>query len=208
MPENWRSWTEAEDEALITGRRDRKSCREIGAKLGRSIDSIRHRSSRLNAGVAGRKHCWSKLEVRRLRRLYPMASWHDLDIAFPGWKREAIREKAQRSGVLREPSASADEEIQKVLCLTEPEAAYIAGLVDGEGSIIQKKGWLVMSLGSTCHEAIEFLQDKVGGRSYFYPTGSGMGHKPFWRWQLSKKYAVREVLRRLGPYLIIKRQSP
>jgi len=137
-----------------------------------------------------------------------MASWHDLDIAFPGWKREAIREKAQRSGVLREPSASADEEIQKVLCLTEPEAAYIAGLVDGEGSIIQKKGWLVMSLGSTCHEAIEFLQDKVGGRSYFYPTGSGMGHKPFWRWQLSKKYAVREVLRRLGPYLIIKRQSP
>ena len=206
MPTDWKPWTEAEDEALIIGRRERKGCREIGTELGRSIDSIRHRSSRLNAGVATHKRCWSRVELRRLRRLYPMASWRELDIAFPGWKRQAIREKARLIGVPRERSAAADEEIQKALALSETEAAYIAGLVDGEGSIILNKGRLVMSLGSTCHDAIGFLQDKIGGRSYFYPTGSGMGHKPFWRWHFSKKYAVREVLRRLEPYLIIKRQ--
>jgi len=205
MPKHWKAWSVDDDITLVARRRVGYSCREIAEELGRDIDSIRHRACRLNAGAITYKHCWTKIELRRLRRLYPQASWPELDRAFPGWSRKAIREKARRMGVRRERSAAADEEIQKALRLSETEAAYIAGLVDGEGSIMQSKGRLVMSLGSTCHDAIEFLQDKIGGRSYFYPNGSGIGHKPFWRWHFSKKYAVLEVLRRLGPYLIIKR---
>jgi hypothetical protein len=205
MPKDWKGWSVDEDLTLISRRRTGYSCREVGEELGRSLDSIRHRACRLNAGVATHKRCWSKVELRRMRSLYPRASWRDLDIAFPGWTRNAVREKARLIGVHRDRSAAADEEIRKALNLSETEAAYIAGLFDGEGTVVMVKGFPVLSLGSTCHDAIQFLHDKLGGRSYLYPNGTGLGHKPFWSWKLSKRYAVREALRRLAPYLIIKR---
>jgi len=178
---------------------------EIASTLHRSLQSIRHKIQRLNAGQFGHARAWSKMDIRRLQRLYPAAPWDALEVAFPGRTRYSIRMKAQRLGFERVPLADAEQERHLVLALSDTELAYLAGLIDGEGSFVIAKGYPVLSLGSTDKPVIDWLCQKLGGSFTAYPNGGGLGTKPFYRWRLSKSRAVALLALRARPYWIIKR---
>ena len=102
----------------------------------------------------------------------------------------------------------------------DTKLAYIAGLIDGEGSIrIQKcydrSDWNVkytpiISFTNTNLEAVELIKEFFQSRSYFR-HGPGMkgykGNKPCYRVQRAGKNAVAQILKKIVPYLLIKRRQ-
>ena len=98
--------------------------------------------------------------------------------------------------------------------------AYAAGLLDGEGSfgiITVKWHWggfngpvlrAVVQCSMTTVQPLQLLQEILGGYlngPYVY-KGS-LGRKPCWRWSLTTLSAVERAIRRLRPYLIVKRSD-
>ncbi len=202
------SWSATDEERACDLRAAGEPHAVIAELLERSLWSVRHKTARLNAGEHVQFRPWDKVGIRRLRKLYPLAEWAELERAFPGRSRNTIRTKARKLGLSRFRAVDAIKELAKIEALSDTEAAYIAGMIDGEGSIILTNGRLVMSMGSTCHEIILWFHEKIGGRSYFYATGSGLGTKPFWRWHLSKVRAAAALVKKIRPWMIIKRDTP
>lgn len=101
--------------------------------------------------------------------------------------------------------------------LTETEKAYIAGLFDGEGSVVigvstRKRldgttypdHWLQIGITNTNRDILEWLLDKVGGH---ISTNSRTDHqKKCWAWRVMSKEA-REFLVNILPYLHIKKKQ-
>lgn len=90
---------------------------------------------------------------------------------------------------------------------------YIAGLVDGEGSIVRRNdsprgGWCV-TISLTHRETIDWLVS-WGGR--LTSTGKAndrnrLGNKPVWRWMVARQQDVVALLRAIIPYLIVKQDK-
>lgn len=92
--------------------------------------------------------------------------------------------------------------------LSVPEAAYIAGLLDGEGSICPRKGRGVeVIVVGTYLPMLEWLLATTGTGTISKPltrTGA-LGSKDCRHWTTGSVPAV-ELLRQLVPYMIEKRQ--
>ena len=100
--------------------------------------------------------------------------------------------------------------------ITEPNKAYIAGIIDGEGSISivsnntkGKKGlypstYIKISVGSSSKDLIDFLVKLLGGCSY--KEKNKQNRKRFWRWSLSSNQAAN-FIQIIVPYLIIKKHQ-
>jgi len=97
--------------------------------------------------------------------------------------------------------------------LTEAELGYIAGIVDGEGSVCitrdhgrhgKKRAYycLRLSVANTNKELIEWLKSVTGG--HMNPRPYYVGRTEAWQWVVSGDNAVY-WLERLMPYLRIKR---
>ena len=97
--------------------------------------------------------------------------------------------------------------------MKKTDLAYIAGIIDGEGSIIaqrstSKKGQLkryniIVVVNMTDTSAIELIRALFGGRFYKYlPRRSE--RKAITRWQVSGQEA-EVILRAIKPYLLVKR---
>jgi hypothetical protein len=102
--------------------------------------------------------------------------------------------------------------------LSDTEAAYLAGLLDGEGCIILAResvpnktqggiryGYkLNITITNTSSQMIEWLHQTIGGKVFTY------AHIPGWRtkydWRIYGDEA-REILRELRPYLTVKREQ-
>ena len=179
--------------------------KEIATRLGRKPQSVGHKLMRLNAGVVPAKRGWSKVEDRRLGRLWHMGSWDALDRAFPGRSRDSIHVRAGVLGLRRERLALSESELANIAALTEAEIAYIAGLFDGEGSISRSDRWYRLSLALTYEPTIRWLEEKVGGAVHHYDrTAINPNHSPIWAWRLTKSRAIAALLRRMQPYLQVK----
>ncbi len=94
--------------------------------------------------------------------------------------------------------------------LTPTEAAYLAGIVDGEGSLYlrsDKRGptkYTRIIIGITSIELIEWLREKVGGNPAH--TDKPLPKRStVYRWQVSHHLDCATVLRQIIPYLVIKR---
>jgi hypothetical protein len=92
------------------------------------------------------------------------------------------------------------------------ERAYIAGLFDGEGTIVigvnkqNRKGsshWIGLSVANTDQGIINYLHKKMGG-SVSCNLRSPLSIKPVWRWGVTTRHAL-VVINLLLPYLRIKR---
>ena len=87
--------------------------------------------------------------------------------------------------------------------MSPTEAAYFAGLLDGEGTILvwQRKDRLASRLSiravivNTDYPVMEWLAEHVGGN---------VNDKPIWSWTVNGPNAV-SVLKQALPYLVIKR---
>lgn len=103
------------------------------------------------------------------------------------------------------------------LVLSDTDAAYIAGIVDGEGWIgIHKLGSrggtsrrvgqyrMCVEVGNTNEPVIRFLKSRLHGAVTFHP-GRG-GSKAHWKWRCTSHIALL-VLDAVLPYLIIKRRQ-
>lgn len=97
--------------------------------------------------------------------------------------------------------------------LTPTDRGYVAGIIDGEGTISfrvrEDGGWdLAISVGNTCIELIDWLNCKLpGGRSIRKPGGSHWAehHKPLHLWFWGGRRKVVILLRAICPDLIVKR---
>lgn len=89
------------------------------------------------------------------------------------------------------------------------DLAYLAGLMDGEGSFIvvkdKEKLRPVVSLGITSEEAINHLST-IGGSVSFFPKRKGK-RKPYWSWALTRARDVLLFTESLRPYLVIKAEA-
>lgn len=99
--------------------------------------------------------------------------------------------------------------------MTETEAAYLAGLIDGDGcihAVRQKKSnpshsdgfRLMLSVWNTNEAIIDYLHGLLGGQRGSQDRGVA-AHRPSHYWQISTN-GVREVLPQLIPYMRIKRE--
>lgn len=95
-------------------------------------------------------------------------------------------------------------------------AAYLAGLIDGEGHIGQAKGkkcgpnnWFVR-IQMTDKIVIDWLMEHVGGRTYDVPYSDKRDdckRKPTWCWYVARRSDVIAVLQAAIPYLVIKQSK-
>jgi hypothetical protein len=96
--------------------------------------------------------------------------------------------------------------MQRPLSLSIADAAYIAGLVDGEGTITltrlhrNEQRRLVVSISNTDRALLEYVQQALSmGRITSKRTYSQL-HTPSFAWQVSSKQAL-QVLLQIHPYL-------
>ena len=87
--------------------------------------------------------------------------------------------------------------------------AYLAGLFDGEGSIILRQrgrsvDFLLMA-SMTDREPIELLKSTFGGGQVEYKVPPN-GNKPVFRWTCHGNYAIR-ALEEMLPFLTVKREK-
>jgi hypothetical protein len=100
--------------------------------------------------------------------------------------------------------------------ILEATWAYVAGLLDGEGSIVVDVAWsktgspyhmLRVSICSTSRVLIDWLVDTFGG-SVSNDTRSSIkrGRRPCWAWRLSANRA-KHFLEHVRPYVIEKKKQ-
>jgi len=90
--------------------------------------------------------------------------------------------------------------------LKDTDCAYIAGIIDGEGTITLTRfssdaRWRVpiVSVSSTIREILEFLRGCCGG-AIASRRSREAHHKPSWSWKLERLRAVT-LCERILPYL-------
>ena len=95
---------------------------------------------------------------------------------------------------------------EPALILTDVEAAYIAGLVDGEGSIrLRQNGDQMsdeMNVTNTDRAVLDWLRERLGGHVVVHAK-AGPRHRQSFRW-IATTLRARAILRRLLPYLKVK----
>jgi len=104
--------------------------------------------------------------------------------------------------------------------LTETQKAYIAGFIDGEGTIsISKTGYVstsgennyttLLRVGNTNKEVLETIRNWTGlGYVKIFSTKwstERKNNKPLWKWQMAANQ-MRELLPVILPYLLIKKR--
>lgn len=90
-------WTESELELV----------RQFSSDYGKLCQLLPHRTRKAIRGKAGqlgltkKRHCWTGSDLVTLRKLYANTSMEEVERAFPGLSRPALRQRAARIGVTR-----------------------------------------------------------------------------------------------------------
>lgn len=99
-----------------------------------------------------------------------------------------------------------------MITANELELSYIAGLIDGEGTIAvnfdNELGLrLIMYFGSTNKEVVAWVKSKLGTGGYteYRKENLGENNKPFYSCYWGSKKSL-EILKAIKPYLIIKKE--
>lgn len=92
--------------------------------------------------------------------------------------------------------------------LTIVDKAYIAGIIDGEGSICLSKDnasnqfrYPNIQVSSTTYEILQYLKDKIGG-SISKRTETNEKYKQSWKWQIKTNLTI-ELLEQIVEYLLV-----
>jgi len=95
--------------------------------------------------------------------------------------------------------------------LSPTDLAYMAGIIDGEGSIYYTtpggRPRVEMCAVNTNKEVIDWLHDKVPGSCVYYRKPRQPTHKPSYIWYLRGALGVYDLVGLLLPHLIIKREA-
>ena len=91
------------------------------------------------------------------------------------------------------------------------DIAYLAGIIDGEGSILICKDnrdgrmWGYIRLYNTSEELMVWIEERFGGKFYENPP-RGLGVKPIFMLDWNGRES-RELLPELIPFLLIKKEK-
>lgn len=92
--------------------------------------------------------------------------------------------------------------------LSIPEAAYLAGIIDGEGHIKRMKrspSTVQIAIGTTSKDLIVFLLGVGGRQNTYHPSPTHLGKKDMYLWNLSTQVDVYNLLTQVAPFMIIKK---
>lgn len=96
---------------------------------------------------------------------------------------------------------------EKALVLSEAESAYIAGFVDGEGSILlylrRDTASLRLSISNTKRHVLEWISERTGLGSIITREHENLKHATSHNWQVNSEGA-ESVIEQIRPYMIIK----
>jgi hypothetical protein len=87
-----------------------------------------------------------------------------------------------------------------------PEFRYAAGLLEGEGYFTAHKGTIKVGCRMTDPDPLFFLQSIVGGTVYG-PYARVKGRAPIYTWYLGKREPVVRFLRRVLPFMSLRRAA-
>ena len=95
--------------------------------------------------------------------------------------------------------------------VSDVDAAWTAGYIDGEGSIgvnlYAGHYRLALQVSSSVPASLEKMKSLFGGWTGGPYKASGEGRQKVWKWMPSGRLAI-EILRRILPYLTIKALRP
>ena len=146
---------------------------------------------------------WTLGELEQLKEVWPNKSREGVLAALPDRSFKAIQTKATRlrvpRGNLRQPG----------VYLEGSDVPYLAGIIDGEGSImVGRRKYLspvIICVGNTNFELIYWINQRVPGFVTRYDNPSG-NRKPQRKWVIHEMATAQALLRLLLPYLIVKRK--
>ena len=161
-------------------------------------------------GEMGYAKSWPPEDEERLKRLW--ATEHDLDLilrAFPDRTHCALVLRAGKLGVRRRSAVVLKE--RAAMPLTVAEAAWIAGFIDGEGTIAiyhrlgkHEHGFHPrVSVANTDMRAINRLVELIGA-GYRTTRDRNPRHKIGHQWQTTNMAVIRALLAAIRPHLILK----
>lgn len=165
----------------------------------------------------GTKH-WTSDELKKFREIYPKTPMYILCEIF-GRRNTALRTKASKLGLKAEfpyhrPEKWGDPLHNPYEELTEGERGYIAGILDGEGTIsffrASCKTMTTMrariTIWNTDYSLIEWVHSKIGG-TIRMRKGRKATHNDCWWLALHGIVKVKHLLKVLLPYLIVKKKQ-
>lgn len=200
-----KSWTTSEV-AILRELYPASPKKEIMSGLSRSWFAIQDRAN--NLGIK-RPYCdrnWSKDEIEKLGELYPCAPKDIIKDALPNRNWGNMTCKASSLGIER-PMLNTSLKLVADITLSNTEASYIAGIVDGEGSIgIMHKIHShtlaeyspFITISNKDIELITWLKDKLPGQAYW--------HSSCCNFMVTRLTNVELILRLIMPFLIVKRK--
>jgi hypothetical protein len=155
---------------------------------------------------------WSEEEIATLQKLYPYAPRTAIEKALPARTWGSIRAKALELGLKR---VSISEKTRLGLMnltqanISDVDAAYIAGLIDGEGSISYTRKHPKVMVYNTSKELMEWIQKTLG----FGTVCLDVKRKRNNKWKLCYMYEatnfhdIYALLSRVLPYLKLKKEK-
>ena len=158
---------------------------------------------------------WTEEETQILRMHYSEMSLKELkEKFFPQRSVQALLTKASRRLGLRKPVTfwCGERGVSQVREFDIPEKYYLAGVIDGEGTVTIKRNGkhlhTEVSIGNSCYELITRCREIVGVRTKFSERRSGDTHrKPIWIYKIASRPDVKKLLEQIGDALIVKRKQ-
>lgn len=94
--------------------------------------------------------------------------------------------------------------------MSRVQAAWLAGLFDGEGSIIRphahRTNSVRITINNTCQPLVQQIAQVTGTGNVLYRASKNPKHADQWVWQCYADNA-RSLLRQMLPWLIVKREK-
>lgn len=160
---------------------------------------------------------WTVYQLQKLRELYPNTPAPQLT-EIVGHCTHSIYSKASRLGIkanllTRRLKYWSDEEEKRVESLPDIEKAYIAGIIDGEGTIgsFQYKGRqgivCCLSIPNTHKELLDWIASQIPSTKVVPKKVATTNSQPIWEFRLYGIVKVRKLIKLLLPYMIVKRQD-
>lgn len=205
----WESWTEEEDNLV------RDNYAKMGVKMmkllpNRSRVAIRFRARQL--GIAFDKSQskwtdeWSNEELHIMKENYARIGPTAVLKLLPKRSKDAVNHQARLLGVFCKNR-------KRILNISQTEAAYIAGLVDGEGWIgfseFKDERYPIpkVAIANTNYAIIEWLLERFTDLSaHVYKRPATETQKPTYKMQISAAASVQALLEQISPYMIIKKE--
>ena len=216
-------WTEEEVSLLRTIYNQKLTLKEVSIRIGHPLRSTVHKAFEL--GLKRNfwffEKSWKPEEDSIMTRIYPSSSREEILSALPHRAWHTVIQRAHHLGVQRLELARMKDILISwdVESISDVEKAYLAGILDGEGSIgisryqhpQSKVPHYVtyFSIANTSEELMEWLEEKIfkkiSIKRKIKPRKSGFGKKPCYQITIGTK-KVYLLLKTILPYLVIKKK--